>query len=142
MRALESADGQLNGREGYQEVANALAAGRALAARGRPRPEELETLGGGWVAEEALAISVCSALVAFDFADGIVLAANHSGDSDSTAAITGNLLGAQFGERAIPVGWLNKLELRNEIAKIADDVHAAATGAMSVDAYWDRYPGY
>lgn len=142
VRALDSADEQLNGREGYEEVANALAAGRALAARGQPRPEDLETLGGGWVADEALAISVCCALAARHFVGGVVLAANHSGDSDSTAAITGNLLGAQFGERAIPTGWLNKLELRNEITQIADDVHAAWTGAISIDAYWDRYPGY
>jgi ADP-ribosylglycohydrolase len=142
LRALEQADTQLGRREGYEEVARALAAARALASSGRPSPEDLETLGAGWVAEEALAIAVCCALAANDFADGIVLAANHSGDSDSTAAITGNLLGAQFGERTIPVGWLDKLELRDEIAQVADDVHAARTGTMSVDADWDRYPGY
>jgi ADP-ribosyl-[dinitrogen reductase] hydrolase len=48
-------------------------------------------------------------------------------DSNSTAATIGNLLDAQFGERALPANWLTKLELRNEIAQIADDVHAAAT---------------
>lgn len=141
MRACELADAQLNKRKGCEEVASALAAARALASRGRPAPEELERLGGGWVAEEALAIAVCCALVAKDFVDGIVLAANHSGDSDSTAAITGNLLGAQFGEPAIPVSWLDKLELRDEIARIADDVYAAATGTINVAADWDRYPG-
>jgi ADP-ribosylglycohydrolase len=140
--ALERADALLNGQAGYEEVASALAAARALARRGRPRPEDLESLGGGWVAEEALAIAVCCALAATDFVDGIVLAANHSGDSDSTAAITGNLLGAQFGERAISARWLDKLELREEIAQVADDLHAAATGAMSVDADRVRYPGY
>ncbi|WP_370688668.1 ADP-ribosylglycohydrolase family protein [Roseomonas sp. GC11] len=52
------------------------------------------------------------------------LAVNHSGDSDSTAAITGNLLGALLGEKAIPVQWLERLELRDEITVVADDLHA------------------
>jgi len=32
-----------------------------------------------------------------------MLAVNHDGDSDSTAAIAGNLLGAMYGEAAITV---------------------------------------
>jgi ADP-ribosyl-[dinitrogen reductase] hydrolase len=43
--------------------------------------------------------------------------------SDSTAAIAGNLLGAHCGEGGIPQGWLNQLELRNEIADLADDLY-------------------
>ena len=68
-------------------------------------------LGAGRVAEEALAIAVCCALTAANFADGIILAANNSRNSSTTAAITGSLLGAQFGDGVIPTGWLNKLEL-------------------------------
>lgn len=30
------------------------------------------------------------------------LAVNHDGDSDSTGAITGNILGAYLGQQAIP----------------------------------------
>jgi ADP-ribosylglycohydrolase len=59
------------------------------------------SLGGGWVAEEALAIAICASVAAEDFSDGIVMAVNHSGDSDSSAAITGNVLGALWGEGAI-----------------------------------------
>jgi len=43
---------------GYPEAAGAVAAARGLAACGHPTPEQIETLGGGWVAEEALAIAV------------------------------------------------------------------------------------
>jgi ADP-ribosylglycohydrolase len=89
IKALETADRQLRQHETCEEVANALMAARGLADRGRPRAEDLESLGGGWVAEEALAIAACCALTARDFVDGITLAANHSGDSDTTAAITG-----------------------------------------------------
>ena len=140
--ALDAADARLQRRDGHQEVANAVARARALARSGRPAPEKLETLGGGWVAEEALAIAVCCTLTATDFVTGVVAAANHSGDSDSAAAITGNLLGARFGELAIPPGWLAELELRDEIFQLADDLQAIAAGDVGSEAAWDRYPGW
>lgn len=140
--ALDAADAQLRTRDHHAEVAEALAGARRLAARGRLIPEQLETLGGGWVAEEALAIAVCCALVAQDFADGVLLATNHSGDSDSTAAITGNLLGTQLGEAAIPAAWLNELELRPEIERLADDLHAIGAGQRTLKEAWQAYPGW
>ncbi|MFN8027118.1 MAG: ADP-ribosylglycohydrolase family protein [Acidimicrobiia bacterium] len=60
----------------------------------------IEALGAGWVAEEALAIGVYCALVATDLRAGLLLAVNHSGDSDSTGSIAGNLLGAARRRRA------------------------------------------
>ena len=90
----------------------------------------------------AVAIAVCCALAARDFADGACLAVNHSSDSDSTGAIAGNLLGALLGEAAIPASWLARLELRDEITALADDLHAAATNALDPEAAWDRYPGW
>jgi len=111
--------------EGAGTVA-ALAAALALADRGAaPGPEALETLGGGWVAEEALAIGLCAALVAADVAHGLCLAVNHSGDSDSTGAIAGNLLGAALGEGALPAAWLARLELREVVERAADELCAA-----------------
>jgi len=139
--SLDAANAQLSGRDQHQEVADAVARARALASRGRPGPNKLETLGRGWVAEEALAIAVCCSLTATDFADGVILAANHSGDSDSTAAITGNVLGVLFGEGAIPTAWLNNLELGHEIAQLADDLYAITIGALRAETIWDRYPG-
>jgi ADP-ribosylglycohydrolase len=124
--ALDGADALLAREEGCTETVAALAAARSLAARGRPAPEDLERLGGGWVAEEALAIAVACALAAGDFAEGVRLAANHSGDADSTAAMAGNLLGTLWGEAAIPPDWLDALELRAEITLLADRLAAAA----------------
>ena len=49
---------------------------------------------------------------------------------------SGNLLGVQLGERAIPHNWLERLELRDQIAQVADDIHAAAAGGLSADADW------
>ena len=140
--ALDAADAQLRQREHHGEVVEAVAAARALTAKGRPSAEQLEILGGGWVAEEALAIAVCCALSARDFADGVLLAANHSGDSDSTAAIAGNLLGAQLGEAAIPPAWLEGLELRREIERLACDLHAIAAGGLNAEDAWGAYQGW
>ncbi|MDN5294047.1 MAG: hypothetical protein PWQ91_616 [Eubacteriales bacterium] len=47
---------------------------------------------------------------------------NHDGDSDSTGAITGNLLGAYHGIEAIPAEWIEKVELAEVIIQIADDL--------------------
>lgn len=106
------------------ETSNAIKTAIKLAeSDARPSPELIESMGGGWVAEEALAISLYCALVAADFMQGVLLAVNHSGDSDSTGAITGNLLGLIMGRKAIPQKWLEGVELYDVIAQIADDLH-------------------
>ena len=108
-----------------------------LAAAGDPSPETVESLGQGWVAEEALAIAVYCALVSpNDFASGVRLAVNHSGDSDSTGAIAGNILGAKLGVGAIPDHWLSVLELRAELEVLAEDL---LTGFSENAAWADRY---
>jgi len=80
-------------------------------------------LGGGWVAEETLAIAIYCALKYQDsFEAGVRAAVNHSGDSDSTGAVTGNILGAYLGLEKIPTYFLDNLELRKEIIILADDL--------------------
>lgn len=140
--ALNQADAILAREPDHMETTLALAKAYRLSDKGPPAPEALEGLGGGWVGEEALAIAVCCALTAEDFADGVLRAVNHSGDSDSTGAICGNLLGALWGEAAIPVRWLEELELRAEIARLADDLFGCGTGAREPEAMWEDYPGW
>jgi ADP-ribosylglycohydrolase len=66
-------------------------------------PEDLEKLGGAWVAEEALAISLlCAICYENNFEKGVIAAVNHSGDSDSIGAIVGNMLGLINGLDSIP----------------------------------------
>jgi ADP-ribosyl-[dinitrogen reductase] hydrolase len=115
---------------------------RALADRGRPTPKRLESLGGGWIAEEALAIAICCALCASEFADGVPMAVNHSGDSDSTGAIAGGILGTLHGISAIPGRWLNGLEMCTAIERLALDIDAVTSGRMNSDEAWNAYPGY
>lgn len=62
--------------------------------------DAIHLLGEGWVAEEALAIAVfCAVRYQDDFAKAIRVSVNHKGDSNSTGAICGNLLGAWLGKR-------------------------------------------
>ena len=83
---------------------------------------KLEKLGAGWVGDEAMAIALYCALTATDFEGGVVNAASHSGDSDSTASIAGQILGTIHGVEAIPSRWLDRLELRDTIDLLARDM--------------------
>jgi ADP-ribosylglycohydrolase len=121
------------------EVVAALHAAVSLAARQPlPTPRSVASLGAGWVAEEALAIAVYCALTAGDFRGGVVSAVNHSGDSDSTGSITGNLLGTHLGATAIDADLLDELEGRDVIEQVARDLYDAFDGTGSPD--WERYP--
>ena len=126
---------------GHEEQADALDAALRLAS-GRPTPESIaDNLGGGWVGEEALAIGLCAALAARDVEDGLRLAVNHSGDTDSTGAICGNLLGARDGVAAIPARWLAEVELRTELETLTRDALAEFGPTPPRDEAWlARYP--
>lgn len=85
--------------------------------------EAIREIGQGWVAEEALAIAIyCSLKYPNDFEKAIVAAVNHSGDSDSTGSITGNIVGAYLGYDKIPDKFLSSLEIKQIVIDIADDL--------------------
>jgi ADP-ribosylglycohydrolase/protein-tyrosine phosphatase len=87
----------------------------ALALQGPAAPREhavrMAVLGKGWVAEEALAIGALAALAGEDFSDSVRIAANHDGDSDSTASVAGQLRGAACGAAGLPHAWVEKLDV-------------------------------
>lgn len=83
-----------------------------------------QELGGGWVAEETVAIAIYCTLAYFDnFEQAVIVAVNHAGDSDSTGAVTGNILGAVLGYDAIPQFYKDDLELHDVILHIADNLY-------------------
>ena len=106
--------------------------------------ECIHEIGEGWVAEEALAIAIfCSLRHQDSFSAGIIAAANHKGDSDSTAAITGNILGALLGYSAIAEKWKTNLELSDVILEVSDDMcHGCVMDEYSSyydDRWHDKY---
>ena len=100
-------------------VAAALDAAVELADTAPLDGRMLEQLGGGWVGEEALAIAVACVLAEPDPNQAVLLAVNHSGDSDSTGAIAGNLLGALHGTGPIRDDWCERVEMAEVIADLA-----------------------
>lgn len=99
----------------------------SLAERDMPDEEAIGLLGEGWVGDEALAIALYCCLRHPDsMEDCLSAAVTHRGDSDSTGAIAGNLLGAHLGEEAIPSRWLEHLEARETIEQLADRMAEAS----------------
>jgi len=85
--------------------------------------DAITEIGEGWVAEEALAIALyCSLKYNDNFEKAIIASVNHSGDSDSTGSITGNIIGAIHGYKNIPERFINNLELKDLILEVADDL--------------------
>ncbi|SDY75987.1 ADP-ribosylglycohydrolase [Saccharopolyspora shandongensis] len=127
---------------GHEDTDRALQAAEELAKQGKPSPEELkDTLGGGWAGHEALAIAVCAALSTDTVAAALMVAVNHSGDSDSTAAICGNIVGARYGSTALPGVWLRDLKQREIVETLAKDALLEFSAAPPTgDAWASRYP--
>ncbi|MFI8852568.1 ADP-ribosylglycohydrolase family protein [Streptomyces sp. NPDC053499] len=138
---------QLATRPGHQETTEALKRALGAVRQGMPSPERVAALGEGWTAEEALSIGVYCALVAEDVRHGLLLAVNHSGDSDSTGSVCGNLLGVMHGETSLPPGWVAELEGRATILELADDFAMEMTQGPALHgpgtaspAWLARYP--
>ena len=83
----------------------------------------IRQIGEGWTGDEAYAIAVyCVLKYRNDFEKAVVASINHSGDSDSTGAITGNIMGALLGRKAIPDYYIENLELLPVIEELAQDL--------------------
>jgi ADP-ribosylglycohydrolase len=109
--------------DGHEECSVILEKAIELVRSDLKDTEAIRVLGEGWVGEEALAIAVyCSLKHRNDYGKAIVASVNHSGDSDSTGAITGNILGAYLGLSSIPNEWVERLEIREVIEQMADEL--------------------
>lgn len=97
-------------------------------------------LGEGWHGDEAIAISIYCALKSPEnYENALIMAVNHNGDSDSTGAITGNILGAYLGIDKIPDKWKNAVELNSELKQLAMDLYNKPT---EIENSEERYPIY
>nr|WP_110036864.1 ADP-ribosylglycohydrolase family protein [Nocardia neocaledoniensis] len=132
--ALSHARAELASYPDHEETSTALAAATALAARiereqRTPTPEDVESLGAGWIGPEALAIAVFAVLAAESLGGpahdivraGLLLSVNHSGDSDATGSLAGSLLGARYGHTALPRRWARTVDARPALDRLATD---------------------
>jgi ADP-ribosylglycohydrolase len=106
-----------------------------------PDVHNIELMGGGWVGDEALAIAFYCALKHFDnFEEAMIAAVNHAGDSDSTGAVIGNILGAAIGYEAIPQFFKDDLEMHDLILHMADDLFSGEVTKMDKGfGYMDNF---
>ena len=84
--------------------------------------------GTGYVVESLEAAMWCFMRSA-TFRDAILSAANLGDDADTTAAVCGQVAGAYYGERGIPLSWLRRLAFHGEIRNLADRLLDAGRSA-------------
>ena len=98
--------------------------------------KNLFAIGEGWVGDEALGVALyCALKYQNDFSGAVIAAVNHSGDSDSTGAIAGNIVGAKLGDQGIEARWFDGLELRDTVLELSRDME---TGVRPEDGEWKR----
>lgn len=133
--ALDVCETEVSRHAGHEECLALVRKARELGrAEGNvPSPAILASIGEGWVAEEALAIGIyCALSYPDDFGKAVLLAVNHGGDSDSTGAIAGNIMGALVGRRGIPEDWLQDLELKPLLEAMAQNLFVGACSPQNV----------
>lgn len=110
--------------EAMDELSRGSNMATSLAHSGWNDEEAIRALGEGWTGEEAWYIALYCTMKYIDNPEQAIIAAvNHSGDSDSTGAICGNLIGAIHGYDALPTHFKQNLELHDVILKMADDLY-------------------
>ncbi|MFH2060487.1 MAG: ADP-ribosylglycohydrolase family protein [Pseudomonadota bacterium] len=121
--AIDDSLSILKSKKNSEETLVAINKAIELVGKSTIGPDIIKEIGKGWIAEEALAISLyCTLIAGDDFKKGVLLSVNHSGDSDSTGSITGNILGALYGFDIIPEEWVREIELRELIEETAGDL--------------------
>lgn len=150
MSSFKSTEAVLSGDAQWQQFSGLIELAVSLAGNSAADIVNIRQLGRGTTGDSALAIAVyCSLRYANDFSNGVIAAVNHDGDSDSTGAITGNLLGAYLGLGRVDEKWQEPLELRDTILEIANDLYLGvpSAGDTSRIAAWrtkyvemKRYP--
>lgn len=133
--ALDAAEHVVTKVPRHEETLAAIRQARRLAAGTESADSCIRRLGEGWTAEEALAIAVFCSLRASSFEEGVCMAVNITGDSDSTGAVTGNILGAMLGAGSIPDRWREPLELREVIEAMAEDLFGIGDWLLSDSSF-------
>jgi ADP-ribosyl-[dinitrogen reductase] hydrolase len=113
----------------------------AIAAGSFKRKNPPQIKGTGYVVD-SLEAALWALHRSASFEEGCLLAVNLGDDADTTAAVYGQLAGAIYGEDAIPSRWREKLALRPQIERFAEELCARASARLRPlpDSYWVK-PG-
>ena len=120
-RAMDTLRSEFGAFPQTEELCTLLSRALELAGQGGRDLANIHALGEGWVGDEALAIALyCAVRHEANLSACLIAAVNHRGDSDSTGAVAGNLLGARVGFAAMDDRWKKDLELLPQILELAD----------------------
>ncbi|HAS83231.1 MAG TPA: ADP-ribosylglycohydrolase [Verrucomicrobia bacterium] len=118
--------GALGGKSKHQilcvsntEIPELVPRVRAIARCEYSDKAENQIRGSGYVVESLEAALWCF-LNTSTFRDAILKSVNLGDDSDTTAAVCGQIAGAYYGHSGIPREWLGKLCMREDITALAD----------------------
>lgn len=75
-----------------------------------------------------------------NFEKCICCSVNHDGDSDSTGAVAGNIIGAILGYNAIPEKYLTNLELHDVLVSVSDDLGGFSSEEQMKERYANHIP--
>jgi ADP-ribosylglycohydrolase len=127
-QAAQQSRAIISGRKGAEETVSMIdAALSAASSDASNRRQVVGSLGeGGWCGEDALAIGLYTALVGQSFPQVLSIAANHDGDSDSTASIAGQLYGASKGLADLPNAWIRRLDVLDILLGLVRDIFLLA----------------
>ena len=129
-------------KEHFKEFGDLINKAVELSKSGTDDYDCIKELGQGWVAEETLAIALYSSLkYKLNFRQAINCAVNHDGDSDSTGAITGNILGAYLGLSLIDKdrSFVTKLETNDIIFELSQDLVHGCSGKNYDEKWRSKY---
>jgi ADP-ribosylglycohydrolase len=112
----------LREQAGHEDTSVLLRRALALAENaGIAHVEAIRPLGQGWTGDEALAIGVYAALAAGSAEQAVIIAANHDGDSDSTASIAGQLRALAEDDPLPRYEWARPLDLYEPLIVLVFD---------------------
>jgi ADP-ribosyl-[dinitrogen reductase] hydrolase len=89
-------------------------------ANGEYKDKPMQQIRGNGYVVDALEAALWCFWTTDTFSEAVLMAANLGDDADTTAAICGQIAGAYYGQAGIPVPWLDKLYMRDEIISLAE----------------------
>lgn len=128
--AVQQAEAMLLAHPGHEATLAKVNA--ALQAARHPHLGQIPLqLGQGRTGEEALAIGLYAAARGLDFTTVLAIAANQDGVSSVSAAIAGQLFGAQYGLEALPHAWIRRLDVLDALCDLVEWGQASWSRAAS-----------
>jgi ADP-ribosyl-[dinitrogen reductase] hydrolase len=150
---LNSFNADLKDRLTHERLRSAVLAATEAARFGEPPKTLLETLDvrrdsvSGWMLQTVPVAIYCWLRHPLDFRPAVEEVVLLGGDTDTTAAIVGALVGASVGVEGIPAEWLNGLtewpRSRGWIASLADSLAGARGGDETptpLPLFWPAVP--